>query len=122
MSAQQPDTPVTGDRSNRIVIDAEFAKLIAPLQPEERGIWIASAVSIAASALNPNLFDALRVMQLYRASAMQRSLWEWQHTALWPLEPSFFKVALILALPSTRRVSKMPAGTSTCSCRTTLKV
>jgi hypothetical protein len=67
--------------------DALVARRRGKPQAQERGIWIASAVSIAASALNPNFFDALRVMQLYRASAMQRSLWEWQHTALWPLEP-----------------------------------
>jgi len=53
---------------------------------DERRLWLVSAACILASGLNPNGFRAVTILATYRHSALQGSLWEWQHTALWPLE------------------------------------
>lgn len=56
-------------------------------QTGDRTLWIVCAASIAASALNPNLFDALRVVTLYKQSVLQSRVWEWQQTRLLPITP-----------------------------------
>ena len=52
----------------------------------ERRLWLVSAASILASGLNPNGFRAVTILFTYRQSVLQRTLAEWQHTAVWPLE------------------------------------
>jgi hypothetical protein len=59
---------------------------------DERRLWMVSAACILASGLNPNGFRAATILSTYRHSALQGSLWEWQHTALWP--PEMFGVLL----------------------------
>lgn len=51
----------------------------------ERRLWMVTAVSIAATGLNPNGFRFLQVLIEYRNSAMQSQLFEWQHTRFWEL-------------------------------------
>ena len=46
--------------------------------------------------LNPNFLEPLRMTMLYRQSKLQMRLWEWQHTALWPIE--WFQ-AMLFACP-----------------------
>jgi hypothetical protein len=79
----------------------------AKLTAEDRKLFLITAISVAVSTLNPNFLEPLRMTLLYRQSALQVRLWEWQHTALWPLEP--FQVmlfacaiALLLAAPRVR--------------------
>ena len=64
--------------------------------PDERRLWLVSAASILASGLNPNGFRAVTILSTYRHSALQGSLLEWQHTALWP--PEAFGVVLFAGL------------------------
>jgi hypothetical protein len=59
---------------------------------DERRLWLVSAASILASGLNLNGFRAVTILSTYQNSALQMSLWEWQHTALWP--PEMFGVLL----------------------------
>jgi hypothetical protein len=56
-----------------------------PIASQKR-LWIISALCVAACGLNPNGFRALLVTLTYNKSVLQTNLWEWQHTALWPLE------------------------------------
>jgi hypothetical protein len=76
---------------------------------DERRLWTVSAASILASGLNPNGFRAATILSTYGNSAMQMSLWEWQHTALWPPEmfgvPLFAGAAALLWARSKARVS-----------------
>ena len=78
----------------------------AKLTPEDRKLFLISAISLAVSTLNPNFLEPLRMTMLYRQSKLQVRLWEWQHTALWPLEP--FQVMLFagiaVMLVAARRV------------------
>jgi hypothetical protein len=62
---------------------------------DERRLWLVSAASILASGLNLNGFRAATILSTYQNSALQMSLWEWQHTALWP--PEAFGVVLFAA-------------------------
>ncbi len=61
--------------------------------PEERGLWLWSAVAVLASGINPNGFRAVQVLFLYRSSELQSHLLEWARPPLWP--PPLF--ALLLA-------------------------
>ena len=58
----------------------------------QRRLWMVFAASVLASGLNPNGFRVLSVLRAYRASPMQSTLLEWQHTAFWEL--SWFSVIL----------------------------
>jgi hypothetical protein len=53
---------------------------------DERRLWMVSAACVLASGLNLNGFRAATILSTYRNSPLQMSLWEWQHTALWPPE------------------------------------
>ncbi len=64
----------------------------AKLTAFDRKLLLVSAAAVAVSAVNPNFLEPLRMTMLYRQSKLQVRLWEWQHTALWPLEP--FQVLL----------------------------
>ncbi len=77
----------------------------AKLTPEDRKLFLVSAVSVAVSLLNPNFLEPLRMTMLYRQSKLQVRLWEWQHTALWPLEPFqilLFVCAIAMAMAAFR--------------------
>jgi len=62
---------------------------------DERRLWLVSAACILASGLNVNGFRAVTILSTYQNSALQMSLWEWQHAALWP--PEAFGVVLLAA-------------------------
>jgi hypothetical protein len=76
---------------------------------DERRLWLVSAACVLASGLNPNGFRAATILFTYGHSALQGSLWEWQHTALWPLEAFgvvlFAGAAALLWARSKARVS-----------------
>jgi hypothetical protein len=55
-------------------------------------LWTVSALSVAASAVNPNGFHLFRALLDYRQSFMQTQLLEWTRPQLWP--PSAFSVML----------------------------
>ena len=69
-------------------------------------LYIIGAIAIAASGLNPNFFRPVIMPLLYRESMLQGLLWEWQHTALWPIEPfqAILFAATIAMLLAWRRV------------------
>jgi len=75
--------------------DALVARLRRSPLPEERALWLWSAVAAMASGINPNGFRALQVLLLYRSSAMQSRLLEWARPALWP--PPMFVLLLAAA-------------------------
>jgi len=54
---------------------------------QDRELWIVAAVSIAASAINPNGFRVIEVLGYFRHSFLQSKLLEWTAPALWPLSP-----------------------------------
>ncbi len=68
----------------------------AKLTAEDRKLFLVSAVSVAVSTINPNFLEPLRMLSMYRQSKLQVRLWEWQHTALWPLEA--FQIMLFVCL------------------------
>jgi hypothetical protein len=70
----------------------------AKLEPEDRKLFLITGVSVAVSLLNPNFLEPLWMTSLYRQSKLQVRLWEWQHTAFWPIES--FQALVLLALAS----------------------
>jgi hypothetical protein len=76
---------------------------------DERRLWLVSGACVLASGLNPNGFRAVTILSTYSNSALQMSLWEWQHTALWPPEAFgvllFAGAAALLWARSKARVS-----------------
>lgn len=78
----------------------------AKLTPADRKLFLIAAISAAVSTLNPNFLEPLRMTMLYRHSKLQVRLWEWQHTALWPLEAFqvMFFACLAVMLIAARRV------------------
>jgi hypothetical protein len=54
---------------------------------QDRELWIVAAVSIAASAINPNGFRVIEVLGYFRHSFLQSKLLEWTAPALWPISP-----------------------------------
>jgi hypothetical protein len=64
------------------------------LRQRDRKLWMVATVSIAASAINPNGFRAIQVLEYFRHSFLQSKLLEWTAPTLWPL--SLFS-ALIFA-------------------------
>jgi hypothetical protein len=73
--------------------EALVARLRHKPLPEERALWLWSAVAALASGINPNGFRAVQVLLLYRSSELQSHLLEWARPPLWP--PPLF--ALLLA-------------------------
>ena len=59
---------------------------------DERRLWIVCGVSVLASGLNPNGFNALGILQLYRQSPMQMSIIEWHPPKYWAV--SAFTIVL----------------------------
>ncbi|MBZ5578931.1 MAG: hypothetical protein LAP40_20410 [Acidobacteriia bacterium] len=58
--------------------------------PDERKIWMVSALSVLATVLNPNGVGVLEVMRHYRDSPMQLSITEWNYPAWWP--PDYYNL------------------------------
>jgi hypothetical protein len=58
-------------------------------------LWIASALSVLASGLNPNGFAVFRTLLDYQSSYLTSRLLEWARPSLWP--PSPFSVLLVAA-------------------------
>uniref|UniRef100_Q024M6 Glycosyltransferase RgtA/B/C/D-like domain-containing protein n=1 Tax=Solibacter usitatus (strain Ellin6076) TaxID=234267 RepID=Q024M6_SOLUE len=71
-------------------------------------LWIVTALSVLASGINPNAYQAFRALLDYRQSFLQSRLLEWTRPALWP--PSEFSVLLaagLAALVWARRRARM---------------
>ena len=62
---------------------------------DERKVWLAGALAIAASIVNPNGLAVLDVMRHYRDSQMQISIYEWSYPAWWP--PDYYNLQVISA-------------------------
>jgi hypothetical protein len=62
------------------------------LRCRDRELWMVSAVSVGASAINPNGFRVIEVLGYFRHSFLQSKLLEWTAPSLWPL--SWFSVLL----------------------------
>ena len=62
----------------------------------DRGLWIASGLSVLASGINPNGFQVFQSLLDYRQSFLQTQLLEWTRPSLWP--PSEFSVLLAAGL------------------------
>jgi hypothetical protein len=77
-------------------VQAAWARYRGQPETGDKKLYLVSAVSIAASGLNPNFFAPVLMPLLYRNSAMQRQLSEWQHTAWWLLQP--FQVLLLITI------------------------
>jgi hypothetical protein len=74
--------------------------------PGARRLWIAGAVSVLVSGVNPNGFRILQILLYYRSSYMTSRLLEWAPPRLWP--PGEFALLLFgaaaLLLWARRRV------------------
>jgi hypothetical protein len=62
------------------------------LRKRDVALWVASALSVLASGLNPNGFEIFRTLLNYQSSYLTSRLLEWARPALWP--PSPFSVLL----------------------------
>jgi hypothetical protein len=62
----------------------------------DRTLWIVTALSVLASGINPNGYQAFRALLDYRQSFLQSQLLEWTRPALWP--PSEFSALLAASL------------------------
>jgi hypothetical protein len=56
-------------------------------QADERLLWGFAIGAIAVSGLNPNVFNVVPVLQYYRQSPLQSSIWEWQKPKYWEVSP-----------------------------------
>jgi hypothetical protein len=64
-------------------------------EPDERRLWLVTAVCVPFAYLNPNGFRTLYILLAYKQSTLTRSLYEWQRPPLWP--PSFLNLLLLAA-------------------------
>jgi len=76
---------------------------------QDRELWMVAAVSVAASAINPNGFRVIEVLGYFRHSFLQSKLLEWTAPTLWPLAPFsallFLGVAAMLWARSRVRIA-----------------
>jgi hypothetical protein len=77
-----------------VVLGAYCAEALWQRRPD-RALWLVSAASVAASAINPNGFAVFRTLLDYRSSYMQGRLLEWARPSLWP--PAPWSVLLLAA-------------------------
>jgi hypothetical protein len=77
-----------------VVLGAWCAESIVPRR-RDAALWIASLLSVLASALNPNGFGVFRTLLDYQGSYLTLRLLEWARPSLWP--PSAFSVLLVVA-------------------------
>ncbi len=75
----------------------------------ERMLWLVSAASVAASALNPNGLGIFRTLFEYRSSYMQGRLLEWARPVLWPPAPFSVLLAAAVGLMLWQRRRVRPA-------------
>ena len=72
--------------------------------PDERKIWIVSALAFLATYWNPNAWNAVQVMRHYRDSPLQIAILEWNYPAWWPLDRfNILMIATIAVLLRARR-------------------
>ncbi len=64
-------------------------------EPDERRLWLVTAVCVPFAFLNPNGFQTLYILLAYNQSTLTRSIYEWQKPPLWP--PSFLNLLLYSA-------------------------
>jgi hypothetical protein len=64
-------------------------------EPDERRLWLVTAVCVPFAFLNPNGFQTLYILLAYNQSTLTRSIYEWQKPPLWP--PSFLNLLLYAA-------------------------
>jgi hypothetical protein len=86
--------------------EALFLKWRGRPQPDARRLWMAGAVSVLASGVNPNGFRIVQILLYYRSSFLVSRVLEWAPPRLWP--PDEFAVLLFgaaaLLLWARRRV------------------
>ena len=76
--------------------EALYLRLRGKPLPDQRKIWIVSALSILVTYWNPNAWNAVQVMQNYRGSQLQISIVEWNYPAWWP--PDRFAILMVATL------------------------
>jgi hypothetical protein len=64
-------------------------------EPDERRLWLVTAVCVPCAFLNPNGFLTLYILLAYKGSSLTTSIYEWQKPPLWP--PSFLNLLLLAA-------------------------
>jgi hypothetical protein len=64
--------------------EALFLKWRKKPLPDARRLWIAGAVSVLVSGVNPNGFRILQILLYYRNSYLTSRLLEWASPRLWP--------------------------------------
>jgi hypothetical protein len=74
----------------------------------DRTLWLVTAASVAASALNPNGLGIFRTLIDYNASYMQGRLLEWAKPSFWPPAPFSILLAVAAALMLYRRRKVSP--------------
>src|SRR4051812_34129474 len=77
--------------------------------PDERRLWLGTAICFVLSGLNPNGFRVIQILSYYRASGIQSDNLEWQRPVFW--EPGILSfllfgtlLTLLLAWRRTRAV------------------
>src|SRR5271157_1310360 len=89
-----------------VVVAAYSIEALFQKSPNARRLWIAGAVAVLASGVNPNGFRILQILLYYRGSYLTSRLLEWASPRLWP--PGEFAVLLFgaaaLLLWARRRV------------------
>ena len=115
------DPAVEVRRGNRHPVHAPHGFFRVDGQDQWIAVSVADGMSVAA--LGTDTGGSVRIPSAFCGMAGLKTTYGRISTVgVWPLAPSFFIVLLYLDVPSSRNVSKTPAGTSTCSCRTTLKL
>jgi len=74
--------------------EAILARLQGKPLPDERKVWLASGLAVAASLLNPNGLGVIEVMRHYRDSPMQIAILEWSYPAWWP--PDYYNLLAVV--------------------------
>ena len=78
--------------------EALYLRLRGKPVPDERKIWIVSALAILATFWNPNGWNVIDVMRHYRDSPLQISIYEWNYPAWWPPDRFNILAAATVAL------------------------
>ena len=75
--------------------EALFLRWRKQAVPDERKLWLVSAVCLLAAGINPNGFLVIPVVAAYKKSYLQSTLFEWAPGPLWP--PNLISVLLFTA-------------------------
>ncbi|HLK66085.1 MAG TPA: hypothetical protein VKU19_21775 [Bryobacteraceae bacterium] len=65
--------------------EALWLRLRKHAMPGDRMLWLASAIAVAVSGLNPSGFRIVQILSYYRGSYLTSRLQEWAPTPWWPL-------------------------------------